>query len=542
MRALVSVYNKEGIVSCARRLHSLGVELFSTSGTKKALKDVELPVHDIAEMTSFPEILDGRVKTLHPAVHGGILARRDIPEHENQLHKHDLSPIDMVICNLYPFEATVKKKDVSETDALENIDIGGPTMIRSAAKNFPHVLVLTDPEQYDVVLDELEQQGSVSLKTRRQLATAAFQHTAYYDSVIARYFQNTFVALQCAEEDKDTADNDTLTTPILGENPRFPTTLTLGFQKVQDLRYGENPQQQAAFYRQRMLSGIADAVQHQGKQLSFNNILDTDAALSLVLGEDEPTVSIIKHVNPCGIAIRPNITQAFQAALGSDPLSAFGGIIAANRPIDEGTAEEISKLFFEVIIAPGFDRGALRILSKKKKVRLLELPNWVELQKSMENPAASCLSYDLRRVRGGVLIQTKDCYQDDPDSFEVVTKKQPTKSEWDDVLFAWRVVGRVKSNAIVLATEKAVVGIGAGQMSRVDAVELAVKKAGKDAEGTVLASDAFFPFADGVEVAAEAGITTIAQPCGSIRDKDVIAAADSLGIAMIKTGTRHFLH
>lgn len=517
MRALISVYNKDGIVDFAKKLQELGVMIFSTGGTKKVLGEAGIDVHSVSDLTSFPEILNGRVKTLHPRIHAGILAKRNKQEHLRELEKHGIEFIDIVVCNLYPFEQTTKQEQVKMDTALEMIDIGGPSMIRAAAKNFIDVVVVVNPFRYSEVLQELTEKGEISLSLRQALAAEAFQHTAYYDTVIAQYFRR--------------GDQGSL----------FPKEFTIGLQKVQDLRYGENPHQKAAFYQEGKAVGMTKANQIQGKELSFNNILDADAALNLVLDFTEPTISIIKHVNPCGLASRPTLAEAFTAALSSDSLSAYGGIIGANQTIDESVAREIIKSFFEVIIAPAYTKEALAVFQTKEKLRVLDLSQWQEERKHLETLKFPS-GFDYRRVRGGLLVQTRDLVRDNAQAFEVVSKRQPTTEEMEDMLWAWQVVGRVKSNAIVLVKNKALVGIGAGQMSRVVSVEIATKKAQAQAHGAVMASDAFFPFADGIEKAAAAGVRSVIQPCGSIRDEEVIKTVDSLGLAMVKTTIRHFLH
>jgi len=508
MRAIVSVSDKSGVVEFARGLAALGIDLYSTGGTKKSLSGAGVPVHSVSDITGFPEILDGRVKTLHPKVHGGILARRDLPAHLAQLQESGISAIDMVVVNLYPFVQTVTKASVTLQDALENIDIGGPTMIRAAAKNFPSVLVVVDPADYEPVLEALKA-GEVSQEQRQRLAQKAFQHVAMYDTAIAEY-------LRPAEE-------------------LFPDNLTLSMTKMQKLRYGENPHQQAAYYIRNSVrslpSGVARAQQLWGKELSYNNFLDADAAWNAATDFSEPTVAVVKHTNPCGLASRPKLVDAYRLAFAADTVSAFGGIVALNRVVDRETATEIDKVFYEIVMAPGYDADALELLKRKRDVRILVMPA----------PTAGA-ALDIRYVGGGFLVQTADRVPEGQVKMNTVTKRAPTPEEVADLLFAWRAVKHVKSNAIVLIKNKALLGMGAGQPNRVTSVGLAVEKAGDKAAGSVLGSDAFFPFPDGVERAGKAGVTAIIQPGGSVRDKDAIAMADQYNMAMVLTGERHFRH
>jgi len=509
-RALISVSNKKGLVGFARGLSELGVEIISTGGTAKTLKEAGIPVKSVSEVTKFPEMLDGRVKTLHPNIHGAILADRRKESHLKQLEEQGISPIDLVVVNLYPFAETIAKEGVTLEEAIENIDIGGPTMIRSAAKNFENVAVIVNPEKYQDILAELKQnQGSLSRETRFALAKEAFEHTADYDQMIYQYL---------AREDKD-----------------FPNRLNLSFEKIQDLRYGENPHQRAAYYRDKdaPAHSLVYARQLHGKELSFNNILDLDAAWSLVSEFTVPAAVIIKHTNPCGVALASDLITAYEKAHLADPVSAFGSVIGFNKVVDQALAKKIGETFVEAIIAPAYHEEALEILTQKKDIRLLYIGEAREPQASAR---------DLRRVDGGILVQDLDRGQDDRSQMKVVTEKQPSKEEWDDLLFAWRVAKHVKSNAIVLAKSLQTVGIGAGQMSRVDSTNLAAKKAGDLARGSVLASDAFFPFRDGIDAAARGGVTAVIQPGGSLRDAEVIAAANEHGIAMVFTGKRHFRH
>ena len=505
--ALVSVSNKEGIEDFCRELVKLGYAISSTGGTAAVLKRAGIAVVDVADYTGFPEIMDGRVKTLHPKVHGGILADRDKTQHRAAMEEHGIQAIDMVVVNLYPFEETIKKPDVTLEEAIENIDIGGPTMVRAAAKNHRHVIILVDPGDYGWVLEALRERGDLTQEERRRLAAKAFAHTGRYDSLITAYLEKT-----------------------LGEE--LPINLGLFFHKAQELRYGENPHQKAAFYAEGGEPwGLARARQLQGKELSYNNLLDLHSVLALALEFDDPVAVIAKHNNPCGVAVGDSPTLAYVRALECDPVSAYGGILAFNREVDGETAREIAKIFVEAIIAPGFSQEAREVFSAKANLRLLELNPWPEKMQG----------WDLRRVAGGLLVQEPNTLLFG-DELRVVTKREPTEEEWKDLTFAWRVVKHVKSNAIVLAKGGQTVGIGAGQMSRVDSVKIAIMKAQVPTQNSVLASDAFFPFPDGVEEAARAGVRAVIQPGGSIRDKEVIEAADRLGVAMIFTGMRHFRH
>lgn len=525
-RALLSVSDKRGIVEFARALADAGVQIISTGGTGKALSDAGVAVVGISEVTKFPEMLDGRVKTLHPAVHGGILARRDLPDHLSTLAEHGLETIDLVCVNLYPFAATVARPDVSLKDAIENIDIGGPAMIRSAAKNHDSVTVVVRPEDYEVVLAEIRANGAeTTLETRRRLAARAYAHTARYDSMISQFLQTRFAPEEL-----------------------FPCEIGLGFEKAQDCRYGENPHQQAAFYRETNVTepSISTARQIHGKELSFNNIYDINAALETVKeftsGElDRPAAVVIKHTNPCGAALGNTLAEAFQRAREGDPISAFGGILAVNRPVDVATADEITgkNTFFEAIIAPGFEPDAIPILTERKKwganLRLLEVG---DLAGSLEKAGG----WDLKRVVGGLLVQDRDLKSMSADDLKTVTERQPTAEEIAELLFAWRLVKHVRSNAIVFTKDRMIVGVGAGQMNRVRSVRLAVEQAGEKARGAVMASDAFFPFPDGPETAIAAGITAIIQPGGSVKDQETIDVCNRHGVAMVYTGVRHFLH
>jgi phosphoribosylaminoimidazolecarboxamide formyltransferase/IMP cyclohydrolase len=508
-RALISVSDKTGITDFAARLAQMGWELISTGGTAKALRTAGLDVRDVADVTGFPEILDGRVKTLHPGVHGGLLARRDLPEHMKAIQAHKITPIDLVAVNLYPFRETAARKDVSPDEVVEQIDIGGPSMLRSAAKNHEFVFVIVDPGDYGRVLSSIEA-GDSDMDLRRLLAEKVYSHTAAYDAAIAQWF-----AEQRAE--------------------LFPDTFTAAFQKSQTLRYGENPGQAAAFYVERPGTGLAGLAQRGGKELSFNNLLDLEGALLAIepFG-DEPACAIIKHTTPCGLAIGTDVVDAYKKALSCDPVSAFGSVITFNTTVDDVAAEAVASLFVEVIVAPHFTEGAVETLGRKKNLRVLEgVAKW------------PTRSFDFKRVRGGVLVQERAPTSIDTVGWTVPTKRQPDSGELKDLLFAWRSVAAVKSNAIVLARDGMTIGIGAGQMSRVDAAFMAVHKArlvGHETKNAVMGSDAFFPFRDGVDQAAEAGVRAIVQPGGSVRDAEVITAADERGIAMVFTGKRQFRH
>ncbi|MCU1303753.1 MAG: cyclohydrolase / phosphoribosylaminoimidazolecarboxamide formyltransferase [Candidatus Sulfotelmatobacter sp.] len=517
-RAILSVTDKTGLVDFARRLADLGIELISTGGTAKLLRDSRIAVKDISDLTGFPEMLDGRVKTLHPKVHGGILHRRENPAHTAAVAEHDIPAIDMVVVNLYAFEKTAARPGVAFEELIENIDIGGPSMIRSAAKNFHDVAVVTAPADYPAIADELARcGGGLSLETKWRLAQKAFATTAAYDSAIASTLERIPAGFHLPLVDK-----------------AFPQTLRLSFQKTLDLRYGENPHQKAAMYSDGSGVGVANARQIHGKELSYNNIVDLQAAWDLAqeFNErefDEPFCAIIKHTNPSGAATGKTLAEAYKRALECDPVSAFGGVIGVNRPIDAETAEEMHKLFLEVIAAPGFDEAAKARFATKKNLRLLEVEaapqNWI-----------------LKNVSGGILLQDNDSRPLHNVDLKVVTQRAPTPEETRAMLFAWKVCKHVKSNAIVYARDGQTVGVGAGQMSRVDSAKIGAMKAQLPLKGTVAASDAFFPFPDGVEEIAKAGATAIIQPGGSQRDPEVIAAADRLGLAMLFTGVRHFRH
>jgi phosphoribosylaminoimidazolecarboxamide formyltransferase/IMP cyclohydrolase len=510
-RALLSVSDKRGIVEFGRGLAELGVELISTGGTAVALRQGGLDVRSIDDFTGFPEIMDGRVKTLHPRLYAGLLCRRDDPQHLREAAEQGIEFVDLVCVNLYPFERTSARRGVSDEEVVEQIDIGGPTMIRAAAKNFPFAVVVARPESYDAVIDELRSSdGRLSLGTREHLAAEAFTVTARYDAAISRWY---------AERGDD-----------------FPGAFSRAYEKVLDLSYGENPHQRAAYYsqvgaRMHLLSMVR---QHAGKPLSFNNLLDLDSARRMVKEFEVPACAIVKHNNPCGVAIGRNALDAYQRAFACDPMSAFGGVIAVNRPLDREAAEAIAGQFVEVLIAPGYEGEALEAFAAKPNARLLE---------DGERRTLPASDQELRQVMGGMLVQDRDLAQyDEREQMEVVTQRKPTEAEWSEMLFSWRVCKHVRSNAIVLTRELATVGIGAGQMSRVDSVRLAIEKAQSSLDGAAMASDAFFPFADGPELAIEAGVRTIIQPGGSKRDGDVIEAADRAGVAMVFTSRRHFRH
>jgi phosphoribosylaminoimidazolecarboxamide formyltransferase / IMP cyclohydrolase len=500
--ALISVSDKTGVVDFARGLAEAGFEIISSGGTAEVLAEAGVKVNKVADLTGAPEILDGRVKTLHPKIHGGILADRRKDSHVAELAKYGIAPIDLVVVNLYPFEQTVARPEVTEDDAIENIDIGGPAMVRAAAKNWHSVAVVVTPDHYDIILDEIKDSGEVSLDTRRTLAVEAFRHTSAYDAAIVDYF---------------------------GADESWPERMVVSATKVMDLRYGENPHQEAAFYATGAQQGLAGAEQLHGKALSYNNLLDTNAAYDLVSELDEYACAIIKHSNPCGVAIAPSIHDAYVRAYECDTTSAFGGIIALNSLCTQAAAEEIAKIFCEVVIAPSFEPGALEVLTAKKNLRILQAPLF----------ASSDI--EVRRVAGGLLLQTPDG-PDDATGTKVVTKSQPTEEQLADLRLAWTIVKHVKSNAIVLVKDGAAVGVGAGQMSRVESTQLAARRAGEQAVGTVCASDAFFPFRDGLDAAVEAGAVAVIQPGGSVRDDEVIEAADEHGIPMLFTGRRHFRH
>ena len=510
MKALISVYDKTGVVELARALQEAGYGLVSTGGTHRTLTEAGLAVEQLSDVTGSPEMLDGRVKTLHPVVHGGLLARRDLPEHMGELEAHGIAPIDVVVGNLYPFEATVSREGNADADVLENIDIGGPTMLRAAAKNHPAVTVVVDPADFGWVAERIRA-GGTSLEERRRLAATAFSHVAMYDSIVAAWMR--------------------------GSDDPFPKELSIGVRRVSgELRYGENPHQRGALYADApSRGGVVTAEQLHGKELSYNNILDADAAWRAAMEFSEQAVAVIKHTNACGLAVHADQAEAYRRAFEGDSVSVYGGILGFNRPVTGEAAEALRRVFFEVIVAPGYEDAALEILQKKRDLRLLRVP---------ETPSGGLASAPLqvRRVSGGLLLQTGDALVEEPSAWQVVTQRAPSETELADLAFAWRAAKHIKSNTIVLAKGQALVGMGAGQPNRLVSVHLAARAAGERASGTVLASDAFFPFADGLELAAEAGVTAVVQPGGSIRDDEVIAAADAAGLAMVFTGVRHFLH
>jgi phosphoribosylaminoimidazolecarboxamide formyltransferase / IMP cyclohydrolase len=509
-RALLSVSDKRGIVDFARGLAELGIELISTGGTAVALRSSGLNVRSIDEFTGFPEIMDGRVKTLHPKLYAGLLARRDDPEHLRQAAEQGIEFVDLVCVNLYPFERTSSKRGVSGEEVIEDIDIGGPTMIRAAAKNHAFVASVVKPESYDAVLEELHTLGCrISAQTRAALALEAFSLTARYDAAIARWF---------SEREQE-----------------FPALYVRAYEKILDLSYGENPHQRAAYYAQagartHLLSMVSKL---HGRELSFNNLLDLDAVRRLIGEFDAPAAAIVKHNNPCGCAVADSPRAAFERALATDPTSAFGGVVCVNRPVDNALAEQLNSMFLEMVFAPDYDEEACELLQQKQNLRIL---------RDAERRAWPDTDHEMQRVRGGLLVQDRDASPESRDDMEVVTRRAPSEEEWNDLLFAWKVCKHVRSNAIVLARDMATVGVGAGQMSRVDSVRLAVEKAGPSLAGSVMASDAFFPFADGPEVAIDAGVRCIIQPGGSRRDTEVIEACDRTGVAMVLTARRHFRH
>ena len=512
-KALISVSDKTGVVIFAQELETMGWEIISTGGTAAALRKAGVQVQDVSELTGFPEILEGRLKTLHPLVHGGILGRRDSELHRRQWQEHGITAIDLVAVNLYPFMEVIAKEGVSLEKAVENIDIGGPTMIRAAAKNYGDVIVVVNPGDYSTVIEELRRDGDLSLSNRYDLAVKAFSQTAYYDSIISNYLREQGT-----------------------KKEYFPATLTMPWCKVQDLRYGENPQQKASFYREPLpdKTSLAAGKQLQGIGLSFNNINDLQATWEIVQEFTEPAAVAVKHTNPCGVGEAGTLWEAYQKAYAADPISIFGGIIALNREVDEETAKEMSKIFLEAVAAPAFSATALEILSRKKNIRLLEM--------TPGSPKGESKALNFKKVSGGLLLQEDLQKIYDLQEWRTVTTRKPTEQELKDLLFALKVVKHVKSNAIVIAKRQQTLGIGAGQMSRVGAVKIAVEQAGEKIKGSVLASDAFFPFRDGVEIAAREGVTAIVQPGGSNRDEEAIAACEEYHVAMLFTGKRYFKH
>ena len=508
-RALISVSDKTGIVEFAKGLKELGFDIISTGGTSKTLQENGVEVIGISEVTGFPEILDGRVKTLHPNVHGAVLAKQGDADHMAQLKEHNIEPIQLVCVNLYPFQSTIAKPDVTVEDAIENIDIGGPTMLRSSAKNHEYVTVVVDATDYPTILAELKENGAVSKGTNRRLAAKVFRHTAAYDAVISEYM-----------------------TELAGEEN--PESLTMTFDLKQSLRYGENPHQKAAFYKKPLGSvfSIAEAKQLHGKELSYNNINDANAALQIVREFDEPAAVAIKHMNPCGVGVGQTIFEAYEKAYEADPTSIFGGIVALNREVDQATAEKLHEIFLEIVIAPSFSDKAIEVLTSKKNIRLL----------TVDFEAVTKTERQLTSVEGGLLVQDRDMYTLKDADIKVVTKREPTAEEWKALELGWKIVKHVKSNAIVVTNDQMTLGVGAGQMNRVGSAKIALEQAGEKAKGSALASDAFFPMDDTVEAAAKAGVTAIIQTGGSIRDEDSIKKADEYGIAMVTTGIRHFKH
>jgi phosphoribosylaminoimidazolecarboxamide formyltransferase/IMP cyclohydrolase len=533
-RALISVSDKTGLAELAKGLNELGFEIVSTGGTRAFLQQQGAKVIDIAEYTGFPEIMDGRVKTLHPKVHGAILGRPDVPHHAEAIAAHGIIPFELVVVNLYPFEATIAKPGCTVEEAIENIDIGGPSMVRSAAKNHEHVGIVTCPSQYERVVSELKTAGKLSHEFRRELAAAAFACTARYDRAIADYMANLVGKLVPEEVPEG----------VTVDAAKFPRVLHLDFERRMPLRYGENPHQAAAFFVEKNAeaSTLAAFEKLHGKELSYNNLLDLDSAMAIVREFEQPAAVVIKHNNPCGCAISDSLSSAFEKAYAGDPVSAFGGIFGLNRIVDLATAEQfcIPDRFVEAIIAPGFSDEAFQLLTTKPKwknnVRLLRVPGW------QSSSTATAASMEYRRVSGGLLVQTRDDQPDPESEWKIVTTRQPTDAELRDLRFAWRVCKHVKSNAIVFAKDGAITGTGAGQMSRLDSAEIAAKKSGNRCQGGVVASDAFFPFRDGIDQAAKAGILAAIQPGGSRNDPEVIAAANEHGMAMIFTGRRHFKH
>ena len=537
-RALLSVSDKTGLVEFARALRGFGVELLSTGGTAKALREAGLDVRDVSDVTGFPEMLDGRVKTLHPRIHGGILAVRDNPEHARALAEHEIAPIDMVVVNLYPFERTVAREGVTLAEAVEQIDIGGPAMVRSSAKNFRDVAVVTSPDLYPFVFEELKQSGgALSLRTRSRLALGAFTHTSAYDNAIADYLAEALSPEARGNAEFSSAFTITDFVKInaaekwLAAGGPYPEHVSLHLDKHSDLRYGENPHQKAALFKTESETGIANAQVLGGKEMSFNNYVDADAAWQLVCDFDETACAVIKHMNPAGVGTAAGVEEAYRRALATDPVSAFGGIVAFNRTVDEPAARALTEIFTEVVVAPDFEDAAVEVLKSKKNLRILRA-----------GEARPPEGLDFKRVTGGMLVQTRDAHRLKREDLKVVTRREPTDEEFDALMFAWTVCKHTKSNAIVYARAGQTVGVGAGQMSRVDSVRICAMRAQLPVEGSVLASDAFFPFRDGLDEAAKHGITAVIQPGGSVRDAEVIAAADEHNLAMVFTGVRHFRH
>lgn len=533
-RALISVSDKTGIVDFARQLHNLGVDIISTGGTAKALRDAGVEVRDVSDVTGFPEMMDGRIKTLHPKVHGALLAVRDNSAHQSSMRDHGIEPIDMVVVNLYPFEETSRREGVTLEEAVEQIDIGGPAMIRSAAKNFRDVAVVVSPTSYEWLASELKRlDGALSLDIREELAASAFLHTAAYDSIVHEFFSDRQEQMYVRERYPAVKREVQTGRSSAG----LPEVIHQYFTKINELRYGENPHQKAALYDMGD-EGVASAELLSGKEMSFNNYVDADAAWQLVSDFGETACAIIKHTNPSGVALGASAGEAYRRALATDPLSAFGGVVAFNTPVNEAAALALMEIFTEVVIAPDFDAAAVEVLQSKKNLRVLRVakPDKSQEQRSLLR------KLEYKQISGGMLVQTRDTHQLKREDLKVVTKRTPSEKEIDDLLFAWTVCKHTKSNAIVYVRDKQTVGVGAGQMSRVDSVKLGAMRAQLPTAGSVLASDAFFPFRDGLDEAAKHGITAVIQPGGSVRDAEVIAAADEHDLAMVFTGVRHFKH
>jgi phosphoribosylaminoimidazolecarboxamide formyltransferase/IMP cyclohydrolase len=555
-RALISVSNKKGIIEFAKALEVFGVELISTGGTYKTLKDAGIKVIKVDEITGFPEMLDGRVKTLHPFIHGGILANREIPSHMEQIEKAGIKKIDMVVVNLYPFKETISKPDVKIEEAIENIDIGGPTMIRSAAKNSSSVAVITDPEDYSIIIAELQKNdGKLSKNTLFSLGVKAFKHTCEYDSYIFNYFIQKVSILGNKDIEIEPFLNisntkfEVISSSEINKlkNPEgdFLQNLNLVLEKKQNLRYGENPHQKASYYSfiKASENSFVNAKQLQGKELSYNNILDGHAAFNIVKEFDNPCVAIIKHNNPCGCALGNDIADAYKKAYEADSVSAYGSVVASNYKWTKEATKFLMDKYVEVLISPDFDSNSLKLLESKQNLRVLKINfNLKEYLERLRKNDLSIIYPDIKSVDGGLLIQDADLGIDNTGDMRVVTKKSPSEKEWKDLLFGWQVIKNVKSNAILVVQDETTIGVGAGQMSRIDSTKIAVEKAGKKSNGSIIASDAFFPFADAIEIAAKAGITSIIQPGGSIRDEEVIEACNNYQISMIFTGKRHFKH
>ena len=533
-RALISVSDKTGIIDFAQELKSFGVEIISTGGTAKSLRDAGIEVRDVSDVTGFPEMMDGRIKTLHPKIHGGLLALRDNPEHLSAMDKHAIAPIDMVVINLYPFEQTIAREGVTMEEAIEQIDIGGPAMIRSAAKNWENVAVIVSPGSYGFIAEQIAAHaGALPLSVRSWLVRQAFQYTSRYDELIDLYLSSSLSDANSFELTSESWSRFPWTNSMTSENNRteMPVYQKLRLKRIAHLRYGENPHQKAALYDAGWQAGVANAELLSGKEMSFNNYVDADAAWQLVSDFDETACAIIKHTNPAGVALGASTEEAYRRALACDPVSAFGGIVAFNRTVDPAAAREVIEIFTEVVIAPDFDEAALEILKTKKNLRVLRAGE-ARIDESLE----------YRQISGGMLVQTRDVHQLKREDLKVVTKRAPSENEIHDLLFAWTVCKHAKSNAIVYSRDKQTVGVGAGQMSRVDSVNLGAMRSKLLTEGSVMASDAFFPFRDGIDEAAKHGITAVIQPGGSVRDEEVVAAADEHSLAMVFTGIRHFKH